>query len=132
METLFLEFGLRIAPNWLKIRKITMTLQFPDMTSTTKFFWRSKFHDPHKNPPTYLMYSPKSKIYLIYRFFTILFATNINFQNVTFQVFSMSDRCYLIVLTPDSYWPIFHSKQLNKASSLKKFTFPPQMSVVFT
>ena len=32
------ETGLRTAPNWLKIRKMTMTSQFFDMTSSSKVF----------------------------------------------------------------------------------------------
>ena len=32
------EFGLQTAPNWPKIRKMTMTSQFPDMTSSSIFF----------------------------------------------------------------------------------------------
>ena len=38
LQTLCPEFGLRSAPNWPKIRKMTMTSQFSDMTSTSKFF----------------------------------------------------------------------------------------------
>ena len=49
------ESCLRTAPNWPKIRKMTMTSQFSDMTSSSIFFWRcfvslvrfsywSKFH----------------------------------------------------------------------------------------
>ena len=38
MQTLCPESGLRIAPNWPKIRKMTMTSQFSDMTSTSNFF----------------------------------------------------------------------------------------------
>ena len=38
MQTLCRESGLRTAPNWPKIRKMTMTLQFPDMTSSSSFF----------------------------------------------------------------------------------------------
>ena len=51
MQTLYPESGLRIAPNWPKIRKMTMTSQFSDMTSTSNFFvslvnfsYWSKFH----------------------------------------------------------------------------------------
>ena len=55
MQTLCPESGLRNAPNRSKIKKMTMTLQFCDMTSTLIFFWRffvslirfsywSKFH----------------------------------------------------------------------------------------
>ena len=51
MQTLFPESGLRTAPNWRKIRKMTMTSQFSDMTSTSNFFvslvnfsYWSKFH----------------------------------------------------------------------------------------
>ena len=36
MQTLCPESGLRTAPNWPKIRKMTMTSQFSDMTSTSK------------------------------------------------------------------------------------------------
>ena len=39
MQTLSPESSLRTAPNWPKIRKITMTSQFSDMTSTS-IFWR--------------------------------------------------------------------------------------------
>ena len=35
-----LETGFRIAPNWPQIRKITMTSQFTDMTSSSIFCWR--------------------------------------------------------------------------------------------
>ena len=38
MQTLCLESGLRTAPNWPKIIKMTKTSQFPDMTSTSIFF----------------------------------------------------------------------------------------------
>ena len=38
MQTLCPESGLRIAPNWPKIRKMTMTSQFSDMTSSSIFF----------------------------------------------------------------------------------------------
>ena len=38
MQTLCLESGLRTAPNWPKILKTTMTSQFPNMTSSSKFF----------------------------------------------------------------------------------------------
>ena len=38
MQTLCPESGLRTAPNWPKIRKMTMTSQFSDMTSTSIFF----------------------------------------------------------------------------------------------
>ena len=38
MQTLCPESGLRIAPNWPKIQKMTMTSQFSDMTSTSNFF----------------------------------------------------------------------------------------------
>ena len=38
MQTLCPESGLRTAPNWLKIRKMTMTSQFPNMTSSSNFF----------------------------------------------------------------------------------------------
>ena len=38
MQTLCLESGLRTAPNWQKFRKMTMTLQFPEMTSSSKHF----------------------------------------------------------------------------------------------
>ena len=38
MQTLCPESGLPIAPNWPKIRKMTMTSQFSDMTSTSNFF----------------------------------------------------------------------------------------------
>ena len=51
MQTLFPESGLRTAPNWRKIRKMTMTSKFSDMTSTSNFFvslvnfsYWSKFH----------------------------------------------------------------------------------------
>ena len=55
MQTLFPEASLQTTPNWPKIRKMTMTSQFSDMTSTSIFFWRcfvslvkfsywSKFH----------------------------------------------------------------------------------------
>ena len=36
MQTLCPESGLRTAPNWPKIRKMTMTSQFSDTTSTSK------------------------------------------------------------------------------------------------
>ena len=38
MQTLYPESGLQSAANWTKIRKITMTSQFPDMMSSSKFF----------------------------------------------------------------------------------------------
>ena len=38
MQTLCPESGLWTAPNWPKIRKMTMTSQFFDMTSTSKIF----------------------------------------------------------------------------------------------
>ena len=38
MQTLCPESGFRTAPNWSEIRKMTMTSQFPDMTSTSNFF----------------------------------------------------------------------------------------------
>ena len=38
MQTLCSESGLQNAPNWPKIRKMTMTSQFTDMTSTSNFF----------------------------------------------------------------------------------------------
>ena len=38
MQTLYPESGLRTAPNWPKIRKMTMTSQFSDMTSMSIFF----------------------------------------------------------------------------------------------
>ena len=38
MQTLCPESGLRTAPNWPKIRKMTMTSQFSDMTSPSYFF----------------------------------------------------------------------------------------------
>ena len=38
MQTLCPESCLRIAPNWPKIRKMTMTSQFSDLTSTSNFF----------------------------------------------------------------------------------------------
>ena len=38
MQTLCPESGLRTAPNWPKIQKMTMTSQFSDMTSTSNFF----------------------------------------------------------------------------------------------
>ena len=38
MQTLCPESGLRIAPNWPKIQKMTMTSQFFDMTSMSNFF----------------------------------------------------------------------------------------------
>ena len=38
MKTLCPESGLRTAPNWPKIRKMTMTSQFSDMTSSSIFF----------------------------------------------------------------------------------------------
>ena len=38
MQTLCPESVLRTAPNWPKIRKMTMTSQFSDMTSTSNFF----------------------------------------------------------------------------------------------
>ena len=56
MQTLCPESGLRTAPNWSKIRKITMTSQFSNMMSSSIFyFWHcfvslvkfsywSKFH----------------------------------------------------------------------------------------
>ena len=37
-SALCLESGLQTAPNWPKIRKMTMTSQFFDMTSTSNFF----------------------------------------------------------------------------------------------
>ena len=50
MQTLCPESSLWIAPNWPKIRKMTMTSQFPGMTSScglvslVKFSYWSKFH----------------------------------------------------------------------------------------
>ena len=38
MQTWCPESGLRTAPNWPKIRKITMTSQFSETTSTSNFF----------------------------------------------------------------------------------------------
>ena len=38
MQTLCPESGLRTAPNWPKIKKMTMTSQFANMTSTSIFF----------------------------------------------------------------------------------------------
>ena len=38
MHTLCPESVLQIAPNWSKIRKMAMTSQFSDMTSTSNFF----------------------------------------------------------------------------------------------
>ena len=38
MQTLCPESGLRTAPNWPKIRKMTMMSQFSDMKSTSNFF----------------------------------------------------------------------------------------------
>ena len=38
MQTLCLKSGLPTTPNWPKIRKITMTSQFPDMTFSSNFF----------------------------------------------------------------------------------------------
>ena len=38
MQTLFQESGLRTAPNWPKIKKMTTTSQFLDMTLTSNFF----------------------------------------------------------------------------------------------
>ena len=38
MLTLYPEFGLRTAPNWLKIWKMTMASKFSDMTSSSNFF----------------------------------------------------------------------------------------------
>ena len=38
MQTLCPESCLKTAPNWAKIRKMTMTSQFSDMTSTSNFF----------------------------------------------------------------------------------------------
>ena len=38
MQTLCPESGLRTAPNWPKIQKMTMTSQFSDMTSSSNFF----------------------------------------------------------------------------------------------
>ena len=38
MQTLCAESGLRTTPNWPKIRKMAMTSQFPDMTSSSRFF----------------------------------------------------------------------------------------------
>ena len=38
LQTLCPESGLRIAPNWPKIRKMTMTSQFSNMTSSSNFF----------------------------------------------------------------------------------------------
>ena len=40
MKTLYPESGLQTAPNWPKIRKMTMTSQLPDMTSSSEFFRR--------------------------------------------------------------------------------------------
>ena len=34
------ESGLQTASNWPKLRKMTMTSQFSDMTSSSNFFWR--------------------------------------------------------------------------------------------
>ena len=38
MQSLWPESGFRTAPNWPKIRKLRMTLQFSDMTSKSNFF----------------------------------------------------------------------------------------------
>ena len=38
MQSLCLESGLRTAPNWPKIWKMTMMPQFPEMMSTSNFF----------------------------------------------------------------------------------------------
>ena len=38
MQTLCLESSFRTAPNWPKIRKVTMTSQFLDMTSSSNVF----------------------------------------------------------------------------------------------
>ena len=38
MQTLCPESGLRTAPNWPKIRRMTMTSQFSDMTSASNIF----------------------------------------------------------------------------------------------
>ena len=38
MQTLCQESGLRTAPNWTEIRKMTMTSQFSDITSKSEFF----------------------------------------------------------------------------------------------
>ena len=38
MQTLCPDSGLRTAPNWPKIKKMTMTSQFSDMTSKSNFF----------------------------------------------------------------------------------------------
>ena len=38
LQTLYLESGLRTAPDWPKIRKKTMTSQFADMKLTSNFF----------------------------------------------------------------------------------------------
>ena len=38
MQTLCPESGFRTAPNWSEIQKMTMTSQFPDMTSMSNFF----------------------------------------------------------------------------------------------
>ena len=44
MHTLCPESVLQIAPNWSKIRKMAMTSQFSDMTSTSNFFDVVLFH----------------------------------------------------------------------------------------
>ena len=38
LQTMRLESGFQIAPNWSEIGKMTMTLQFADMTSSSNFF----------------------------------------------------------------------------------------------
>ena len=58
-----------------------------------------------------------SEVHLICRI-SIIVVTKIFFQKVTFQVFNMSNRCYLIVFMLDSYWPIRHSKRLNATTNL--------------
>ena len=46
METLCRESGLRTVPNWPKIRKMTMTSQFSDMTSSSDDFDVALFLSP--------------------------------------------------------------------------------------
>ena len=54
-----------------------------------------------------------NRVHLICKFFDKTIVTKIIFQKAAFQVFNMSDRCYFIVLMPDSYWPICHPKPID-------------------
>ena len=56
-------------------------------------------HAEHANASN----ATRTKIHLIRRFYIIVVVTKVILQKVTFQVFNMSDRCYLIVLMPYSY-----------------------------